>query len=159
MPYTGNGTEWSCDDCGKVGDAEWGAWITVWKDKNFALCMTCLIKRGMGMQYGYFLNLVEAAVCERYPKAPKDGYAKGQIPDRIRRQVLERDGFRCRYCGLVVDRPAMDHIIPERRGGPTSVDNLVAACVRCNAKKYDRTPEEAGMTLLPVGSGVQTNGP
>jgi 5-methylcytosine-specific restriction endonuclease McrA len=33
------------------------------------------------------------------------------------------------------------------RGGEDTWENLVCACVQCNNRKGDRTPEEAGMPL------------
>ena len=41
----------------------------------------------------------------------------------------------------------MDHVLPVSRGGQTTWTNVVAACVPCNRKKANRTPEEAGMHL------------
>jgi 5-methylcytosine-specific restriction endonuclease McrA len=41
----------------------------------------------------------------------------------------------------------VDHIIPRNRKGEDTWENLVCACVRCNNKKGDRTPEEVGMEL------------
>ena len=38
--------------------------------------------------------------------------------------------------------------MPRSRGGPTSWENVVACCKSCNAKKRDRTPDEARMHLL-----------
>jgi len=52
----------------------------------------------------------------------------------------------CAYCGGHAE--TVDHIIPRSRGGVLSWDNAVAACMRCNHRKADRTPEEAGMVLL-----------
>jgi 5-methylcytosine-specific restriction endonuclease McrA len=67
-----------------------------------------------------------------------------------RRNIFLRDRHRCQYCGT---RPArqeltIDHVVPKSRGGTDSWDNLVTACVTCNVRKGDRTPEEAGMHLL-----------
>ena len=36
----------------------------------------------------------------------------------------------------------MDHVIPESRGGPTVVGNLVAACQKCNTKKTNQSLAE-----------------
>jgi 5-methylcytosine-specific restriction endonuclease McrA len=44
----------------------------------------------------------------------------------------------------------MDHIIPRSRGGLDSWENLTTACIKCNNKKGNRTPDEAGMRLLTV---------
>lgn len=52
----------------------------------------------------------------------------------------------CAYCGGKAE--TVDHVIPRSRGGMLTWDNAVAACVRCNHRKADRTPAEAGMTLL-----------
>lgn len=67
-----------------------------------------------------------------------------------RQHVLARDRWRCQYCGK--RRPTreltFDHILPRSRGGRTTWENIVAACVCCNTKKANRTPEEVGMRLL-----------
>ncbi|WP_209719517.1 HNH endonuclease [Marmoricola sp. OAE513] len=62
--------------------------------------------------------------------------------------VLRRDRGRCGYCGGW--GKTVDHILPVSRGGPCSWLNTVAACERCNHRKADRTPEEAGMRLRVV---------
>lgn len=56
---------------------------------------------------------------------------------RTRFKVLERDGYRCRYCGKTSDDIAIDvdHVVPVREGGSDDLDNLVAACVDCNSGK------------------------
>ncbi|MEM1271743.1 MAG: HNH endonuclease [Bacteroidota bacterium] len=63
-----------------------------------------------------------------------------------RQNVLRRDAGRCQYCG-VHDRLTIDHVQPKSRGGKDTWENLVAACVPCNNRKGNRTPEEAGMPL------------
>lgn len=89
-----------------------------------------------------------------------------KIPIRIsiltRPNIYARDRYLCQYCGAkegstvhVGGKPTkvgltLDHILPESRGGPWAWDNLCACCRSCNLKKGDRTPEEAGMTLLHV---------
>lgn len=52
----------------------------------------------------------------------------------------------CGYCGGNAE--TVDHIIPRSRGGGLTWENAVAACMRCNHRKADRTPAEAGMRLL-----------
>jgi 5-methylcytosine-specific restriction endonuclease McrA len=64
-----------------------------------------------------------------------------------RRNVLERDRHTCQYCNYRGDQLTLDHVIPRSRGGGDSWENLVAACVRCNIKKGNRTPKEANMPL------------
>lgn len=64
-----------------------------------------------------------------------------------RRNILERDRNTCQYC-KAREKLTLDHIIPRSRGGGESWENLVAACVRCNVKKGNRTPKEADLVLL-----------
>ena len=67
-----------------------------------------------------------------------------------RKNILRRDGHRCQYCGTSSATLTVDHIIPRSRGGKDSWDNLVAACIACNNRKGNRSPERAGMALLSV---------
>ncbi len=62
-----------------------------------------------------------------------------------RRAVFARDGWACQYCGTGAEN--LDHVVPRSRGGLHVWENVVAACRRCNAKKMDRTPAEAGYRL------------
>ena len=62
-----------------------------------------------------------------------------------RRAVFARDEHRCQYCGRHAD--SIDHVLPRSRGGEHIWENVAAACRRCNTRKRDRTPEEAGMHL------------
>lgn len=66
-----------------------------------------------------------------------------------RRNIYRRDGFQCQYCG---NKPGLkylsiDHVIPVSKGGVTNWENCVVACVRCNTRKGNRTPEQANMPL------------
>ena len=63
-----------------------------------------------------------------------------------RKNILRRDNHRCQYCGST-SALTIDHIIPKSRGGDDTWENLVVACIKCNNKKSDRTPEEAKMSL------------
>lgn len=67
-----------------------------------------------------------------------------------RRNVLERDESTCQYCGRHAGHGdlTLDHVLPKSRGGQTVWENVVAACTRCNDRKGDRTPDEAGMKLV-----------
>jgi 5-methylcytosine-specific restriction endonuclease McrA len=60
--------------------------------------------------------------------------------------VLRRDRHICAYCGGYAD--TVDHMLPRCRGGGDTWFNLVAACQSCNGLKGDRTPQEAGMTMI-----------
>ena len=65
-----------------------------------------------------------------------------------KRNILMRDGFRCQYCDTRSPKLTIDHVLPSSRGGKTEFDNCVAACIECNNKKANKTPDEAGMKLL-----------
>jgi len=67
-----------------------------------------------------------------------------------RHNIFERDDNICQYCGrrLPKTQLTIDHVVPQSRGGGDAWDNLVLACLSCNVKKGNKTPEEAGMPLL-----------
>ena len=66
-----------------------------------------------------------------------------------RRNIFKRDHYTCQYCGVQPggSELSLDHILPRSRGGESSWQNCVLACVDCNKRKADRTPEQAGMRL------------
>ena len=66
-----------------------------------------------------------------------------------RRNIFKRDHFACQYCGVQpgTHELTIDHVHPRSRGGASSWENCVLACVNCNKRKADRTPEEARMKL------------
>jgi 5-methylcytosine-specific restriction endonuclease McrA len=63
-----------------------------------------------------------------------------------RHRIYKRDGNRCVYCGNT-KQLTIDHVIPKSKGGKNTWENLVTCCIKCNLKKSDRTPEQAGMKL------------
>jgi 5-methylcytosine-specific restriction endonuclease McrA len=67
-----------------------------------------------------------------------------------RHNIFERDKNTCQYCGKVFDRRDLnlDHVIPRDRGGPTTWENIVCSCIRCNTRKANHSPAEAGMRLV-----------
>jgi len=64
-----------------------------------------------------------------------------------RKNILRRDGYKCQYCNKSETALTIDHIVPKSKGGDDSWENLVTACISCNNKKGDRSPEDANMTL------------
>lgn len=57
------------------------------------------------------------------------------------RDLVRRWGGRCAYCGAPGASEA-DHRIPLARGGSNSIDNILPACRRCNARKHTMTENE-----------------
>lgn len=68
------------------------------------------------------------------PSAPAPGYRKQAIPRALAKQVFERDAYRCLDCGTHLDL-CCDHVLPESKGGPTTLDNLATRCRSCNSRK------------------------
>lgn len=66
-----------------------------------------------------------------------------------RRNVFLRDEHCCQYCyrKFSSHKLSLDHVVPRSRGGQTTWDNVVCACLKCNVRKGGRTPQEAGMRL------------
>lgn len=67
-----------------------------------------------------------------------------------RDHIFQRDDFICQYCRKKIEKRnlSIDHVVPRMRGGKTTWNNVVTACLPCNQRKAHRTPEEAGMRLL-----------
>lgn len=71
-----------------------------------------------------------------------------------RQNVFARDNYSCQYCGQLLARNQLtyDHVIPKSRFSDPKMastwNNIVTACYKCNFKKADQTPQEAGMKLL-----------
>jgi 5-methylcytosine-specific restriction endonuclease McrA len=112
--------------------------VAPWKDA------VCLEYQGKGL------------VLERYPEHVKTVKGYYQLPavivikDRfvkfVRRKVkmrkkniFIRDKFKCAYCGQTFDREKLtvDHVYPKSKGGKSTWDNLVTACILCNRIKGD----------------------
>lgn len=60
--------------------------------------------------------------------------------------ILARDGAACVWCrrplevGLV--EATTEHLVPRIKGGPSWIENELAACRRCNNERGHRTPGE-----------------
>jgi 5-methylcytosine-specific restriction endonuclease McrA len=74
-----------------------------------------------------------------------------------RLRIFVRDRFRCQYCGerRAAAELTLDHITPRSREGRSTPENLVTACVACNTRKGNRTPEEARMPLLTTQTALR----
>ena len=65
--------------------------------------------------------------------------SRSHIPSELRRQVYDRAGGRCEYCGVSEADTLLchqvDHVIAEKHGGATEADNLALCCQQCNSRK------------------------
>lgn len=77
-----------------------------------------------------------------------------RLPDQSvklnRRNLFARDRNTCQYCGKHFPTAdlSIDHVLPRAQGGGETWENLVCACIRCNARKGGRTPEQAHMVMV-----------
>jgi 5-methylcytosine-specific restriction endonuclease McrA len=60
--------------------------------------------------------------------------------------VLQRDGAACVWCGRPLEvglvAATTEHLVPRIKGGPSWIENELAACRRCNGERGHRTPGE-----------------
>ena len=67
---------------------------------------------------------------------------------RVRREVLDRDGWRCRSCGKAAGRFEVDHVKPVVDGGAAyALDNLQPLCRPCHFRKS--TVDRGGTPHVP----------
>lgn len=127
-------------------------------NQDFSALTLCTVRRAVVLLLMEKVELVDA-VSDRYVRSPSKRVpwpsivrlkSYVSVPYKrvmlTRKNILQRDGHECQYCGSG-HRLTVDHIRPKSRGGRDTWKNLVAACVRCNNRKGDRTPEEANMSL------------
>jgi hypothetical protein len=79
--------------------------------------------------------------------------------------IFIRDDYTCQYCGsqFVYNELTYDHVVPKSswkhdKQAATTWTNIVTACIKCNRKKGNRTPKQAGMVLknLPIAPTKNT---
>ncbi len=89
------------------------------------------------------LPVPSVVILEQYVRVPH------QHRSVSRKSILLRDRLTCQYClkRFPAGELTLDHVNPRSRSGGNTWENLVAACYRCNNKKGNLTPEEAGMEL------------
>ena len=61
--------------------------------------------------------------------------------------ILDRDGPFCVWCSTPLDnspgglnRPTTEHLVPRIKGGPSWLENELAACRRCNGERGHQGP-------------------
>lgn len=90
---------------------------------------------------GMHLPIPSVVRLKRYIRLPYHS----RIPAWSKAGLLRRDGHVCAYCGG--PGTTVEHLLPVSRGGPSTWQNTVIACVPCNSRKGNRTPAEAHMAL------------
>ena len=70
-------------------------------------------------------------------------------------RILERDGYYCVWCSApltsTLNTPTTEHLVPRIKGGPSWIENELAACKRCNNERGHQSP--AGWLQECIGLG------
>jgi 5-methylcytosine-specific restriction endonuclease McrA len=86
-----------------------------------------------------------------------------KIAPYTRTNIYARDMGICQYCGIETNHHnrSIDHVIPRAHWNPrrytfklSSFENVVTCCRSCNLKKRNRTPQQAGMSLIRKPSKI-----
>ena len=66
-----------------------------------------------------------------------------------RGNIYLRDQNRCQYCGKKFSSSelSLDHVVPISRGGKSTWENVVCACLPCNVRKGNKLLSECEMRL------------
>jgi 5-methylcytosine-specific restriction endonuclease McrA len=113
---------------------KWKEWLTLICDEN-----DTFVKTIQGN-----IKIPKIIILCKYDKVPK------KRPKLTRKGIWLRDEGVCQYTGKKINPNDgnIDHVIPKSRGGKTDWTNCVLAHKKVNAKKADKTPEEAGLKLI-----------
>ncbi len=103
--------------------------------------------RATGMRS--FININSIIAIKR---SANNKHPKRNIPPLTNRELFLRDAHLCMYCGgeFRESQLTRDHVLPMSRGGKDRWSNVVTACRFCNARKGNKTPEEARSPLFAI---------
>lgn len=95
----------------------------------------------VAVSWGWIEARVAVLVAIGYECTRREYHSKNQrklMTPSLRKQIMERDGYRCQMCGkFMPDQVGLhiDHIVPVAKGGKTVPSNLQVLCSRCNGSK------------------------
>ncbi|WP_458069842.1 HNH endonuclease [Rhodanobacter sp. BL-MT-08] len=98
----------------------------------------------------------EQSVMHLHPIIASTGHCRDHAidpaPALTNTALFARDRHLCLYCGNHFTRGELtrDHVLPISKHGADVWENVVSACLHCNLKKSNRTPQQANMPLLAV---------
>jgi len=98
---------------------------------------------------------------------PKKFEKEPTCPPSLRRAAIYLFAARCEYCGQLGTKDlgpdhkpwTIDRVVPGKRGGVYSPDNVALACRFCNTKKRANPAPEGTRTLADLQRGSQQNAP
>lgn len=147
-------------------------------NRNFTAIQTTSIRRALTLLYKGHVRAVDAEYrtydfgdWQDIPVLPRDPFISTPsrqilIPlvvqlldfERMPRQEVKfsrgniylRDSNRCQYCGrkFTSAELSLDHVTPISRGGKSTWENVVCACLPCNVKKGNKLLSECHMQLI-----------
>ena len=133
--------------CGEVIANENGTYASYDFDSWCELSQLSSLDKQDGEEYiravGFELQVPRIVRLTRFDKVTQ------QTVRFNRRNLFMRDDYTCQYCGRIepTHRLSLDHVVPRSHGGPTTWENIVCCCLRCNSRKGGRTPKQAKMKL------------
>ncbi len=65
-----------------------------------------------------------------------------QVDQSVSWRVFKRDGYACRYCGKDDLPLTVDHLVRWEEAGPSTEENLLSACRKCNRTRGDQSYAE-----------------
>lgn len=133
MMYTGNATGLYINSGENMTPLKWMDWIK----------LPCIDERCIKTVRGNILIPKIIILCN-FNRVPK------KRPKFTAKNLWQRDRGICQYTGkkLKPNEGNIDHVTPRSKGGQTTWENCVLAHKSINSEKADRTPEEAGLTLI-----------
>lgn len=105
-------------------------------------------KQALEFLQGYVRDRQELESFKQKDAEVKEVAKRRMVSPTQRKAVLERDGYKCRICGISKQylddkvpglgeylRLEIDHIVPIAQGGTSNESNLQCLCWRCNSLK------------------------
>lgn len=88
------------------------------------------------------MRRLQEKVAMRNANANRRRAREKSLPNTLTKQewleIIEYFCGCCAYCLMPTDHPTIDHLFPLSKGGGTTRDNTVPACLRCNSRKNDK---------------------
>lgn len=96
-------------------------------------------------------KIPEVVKLNKYDKLPRENILFS------RANIFRRDEHKCQYCGI---RPGdkeltIDHVVPKAKGGKTTWENCVLACVECNSIKGSHSLHQIKNSKFPNGMSLR----
>jgi len=134
MMYTNNAVALHVEGDSLMQPLSWKQWIELPYCENEYYVNTVSLK----------IRVPKIIILSKFSKVPL------KRPKLTKKSIWKRDNFTCQYTGKKIkeDEGNIDHVLPKSKGGSSDWTNLVLACKDVNQRKGDKTPEQAGLTLI-----------